>query len=130
MWRPEVKHGCHFSGAIHLGFCFVCFETGSLLVLELAGRVGWAGWPASLRDPPISTSPALRLHVHNHIQVFFMWVLIVQLRALMDSEHSAGSPASHFLSLKDGSNPVSLDPNSTTELVLEPYKPVSHFFPS
>lgn len=71
VWGPEVKHRCHFSGAIHLGFCFVCFETGSLIVLELACRVGWTGWPASLRDPPISTSPALRLHVHNHIQVFF-----------------------------------------------------------
>lgn len=62
---------------------------------------------------------------------FLMWDLIVQLRASMYSEHSASPPASHFLSLKDGSNPVSLDPDSTTELVLaEPYKPVPHFFPS
>lgn len=47
----------------------------------------------------------------------------------MHSEHSASSPISHFLSLKDGSNPVNLDPDSTTEFVLaEPYKPVSRFF--
>lgn len=45
------------------------------------------------------------------------------------NEHFAGSPASHFLSLKDGSNPVNLDPDSTMEsVVAEPYKPVSHFF--
>lgn len=25
------------------------------------GQLGWTGWPASLRDPPVHTSPALEL---------------------------------------------------------------------
>lgn len=28
------------------------------------GQLGWAGWPARPRDPPVSTSPALGLQTH------------------------------------------------------------------
>lgn len=47
----------------HISSTFFCLlDIGSLIGLELAsGQVYQAGWPASLRDLPVSTSPDLTL---------------------------------------------------------------------
>lgn len=54
LWKPEVDV---LSSTLVLR---LSFEARSLANPK-ACRISWTGWPASLRDPPVSTSPVLGL---------------------------------------------------------------------
>lgn len=64
--RLEDNLRYNSSGAIHLFF----FWNGVFKI------VSW--WPAHSRDPPVSTSLELRLHVHHHA-CLFMWMPGIEL---------------------------------------------------
>lgn len=66
VWSLAVSFGCHSSGFITL-----FFETKSLTGLDLTEQARLAVCP---RDPPVPTSPALRIHITTEFGSS-MWAL-------------------------------------------------------